>query len=683
MDAEKCVQNIEQKLSKSNDADIDAFNDILNPIEHISTQLETTWGVAKTLYMGNSSVMPTKNYMQMHERARNASIAKFSSSPITKALTQRRADDRSLTEQQKRLLDKYLLESKLNGVELSEKNYIILQETLNQLKQEKTKFKDKLDISIDRFSHTITDYNLVREFPTDFLQSIAMDPTNPSKGPWKINLRENCYNNFMAHCQDRKLRWNLWYANMIKASGYAERSLTNSVHIEEIRFLRKSQANILGFKTFADMSMKTKMAGSVESCQTMIGNLLDTARTAQERELADLQAFASKKGFDEQLQPYDIAYWRRKSLRGIHNFDEELIREYFPLPKVLHGLFSLVESLFQIKIRERSNDSVNTWHQDVKFFDIFDAGNDGEPIAGFYLDLYSRENTKIALQGTAGWHIGIRNRCGQSKSCPLSALIFNFPIPLYGKPSLLQLSDVRKLFTEFGRTLQHLLTEVDHSEIAGCSNIEWDAVEICGNVLVHILYHPMTIKSISGHYTNDEQLPNTLIDAIQVQQQHLAGFDLSHELYLSAVDLELYTSKQFWADIAKELWPQFMSLPMDKKDSNLCSFAAIMSGEWAAAYYSHIWSRLLAADVYSAFYEREHNLIEVQAVGKRFRETFLALGGGCHPSEVFRRFRGRDPSPNALLKSLGLTSKSTTIAASASAGTATASVSSSKSQHIK
>lgn len=675
LDAEKCINNIEQTLSKPDNVQIDAFTDILNPIENVSAQLETTWGLAKTLYMGNSSVMPTKSYMSMHERARNASIAKFNSPIITKALKQRRTDDQSLSEQNKRLLDKYLLESKLNGVELSEKDLSILQETMNQLQQEKTKFKDKLDISIKRFSHTITDYNLVREFPMEFLQSIAADPLNPSKGPWQIGLHENCYQNFMEHCQDRKLRWNVWQANIIKASGFTERLLMTSVHIEEIRFLRKSQAKILGFPSFAEMSMKTKMAGSVENIQTMIGNLLASARGAQERELADLQAFAEKNGFNARLEPYDIPYWRRKALRGIHNFDEELIREYFPLPKVLSGLFGIVETLFGIKIHERT-DNVNTWHQDVKFYDIFNASNSEEPIAGFYLDLYSRENTKITHQGTAGWHIGIRNRCVQSKLCPLSALIFNFPIPLYGKPSLLPISDVRKLFTNFGRALQHLLTEVEHNEIAGCSNIEWDAVEICGNVLVHILHHPMTIKSISGHYTNDEQLPNTLIDAIQVQRQHFAGLDLSHELYLSAVDLELYTNNQFWGDIVKELWPQFMSLPMDKKDSHLCSFAAIMSGEWAAAYYSHIWSRLLAADVYSAFHEVGTNLTEVQAVGKRFRETFLALGGGCHPSEVFRRFRGRDPSPNALLKSLGLTKQTTSdvsggvaAAAAAVAGT--------------
>lgn len=666
INAEKKVQQIEQSLSQpdTDTTNTDAFADILNPIEHITTQLETTWGLAKTLYLGNSSVMPTKSYLVMHERARNATITKYNSGPIAKALAQRRTNDNQLTEAQQRLLDKYLLESRLNGVELSDKNRTILNETMHNLKQEQTRFKDKLELSINRFVHKIVDYNVVREFPGELLQSLAVDPQNASKGPWNLQLQPNVYHSFMEHCQDRQLRWNIWTANMLKASGFADRTLTNSVHIEEIRHSRRAQAKLLGFETFAEMSMKTKMAGSVENCQTMIGNLLDAARSAQERELADLQQFAGRNGLSGRLEPFDVPYWRRKQLRGVHKFDEESIREYLPLPKVLTGLFALVESLFHIKICERSD--VKTWHEDVKFYDVFDlaAPDTGTPIAGFYLDLYSREDTKIAMKGTAGWHIGIRNRCGQTNTCPLSALIFNFSIPLYGKPSLLSLGDVKKLFTEFGHALQHLLTRVEYSELAGLSNVEWDAVGVCGNVLVHILHHPMTLKTISGHYSSGEQMPTALIDAIQVQRQHMAGLDLCHELYLSALDLELYTNTAFWSDIVKELWPQFMMLPMDKKDSHLCSFAAIFSGEWAAAYYSHVWSRLLAADVYSAFYEVQDNLVDVQAVGKRYRETFLALGGACHPSEVFRRFRGRDPSPKALLKSLGLTQKLTTTAES-------------------
>lgn len=668
MNAEHKVQQIEQTLTQP-DTKPDAFVDILNPIEHITTQLETTWGLAKTLYMGNSSVMPTKSYLVMHERARNATITKFNSAPIAKALAERRTGDDRLTEAQQRLLDKYLLESRLNGCELSDKNRMILNETMHNLKQEQTRFKDKLELSINKFAHKIVDYNVVREFPSELLQSLAVDPQNASKGPWNVGLHPNVYHSFMEHCQDRQLRWNIWNANMLKASGFADRQLTNSVHIEEIRHRRKTQAKLLGFETFAEMSMKTKMAGSVENCQTMIGNLLDAARSAQERELAELQQFAARNGLSGRLEPFDVPYWRRKQLRGVYSFDEETIREYFPLPKVLTGLFALVESLFHIRICERSD--VNTWHEDVKFYDVFDlTDNDGSgggtPMAGFYLDLYSREDSKIAMKGTAGWHIGIRNRCGQSNTCPLSALIFNFSIPLYGKPSLLSLGDVKKLFTEFGHAMQHLLTRVEYSELAGLSNVEWDSVGVCGNVLVHVLHHPMTLKTISGHYSSDEQLPNALIDAIQVQRQHMAGLDLCQELYLSALDLELYTNTAFWGDIVKELWPQFMALPMDKKDSHLCSFAPIFSGEWAAAYYSHVWSRLLAADVYSAFYEVQDNLDAVHAVGKRFRETFLALGGACHPSEVFRRFRGRDPSPKALLKSLGLTRKLTTPSAATS-----------------
>ena len=494
---------------------------------------------------------------------------------------------------------------------------------------------------------------VIGHYPTELLQTIATDPLNHTKGPWKITLQPNVYPGFIENCPDRILRWNVWQAYNTRSSGYADKNLSNSIHIEEIRFLRHTQANLLGFKSFVDMSMETKMAGNVEHVRQMIGNLLDYSRPAQETEIKQLQQFAEGGGFKGNLELYDIPYWKRKQLKSAYNYDDEVIREYFPLPNVLSGLFDISEKLFQIKIVERTSD-VDTWQEDVKFYDVFDVSHDGSsanPIAGFYLDLYSREDEKTRVQGQM---VGVRNRCRISDNVPLSALMFNFPIPLYGKPSLLQFNDVQTLFSKFGHSLQHLLTQANYSELAGLSNIEWDAVEVCGHVMSHLLYHQNTIKSISSHYANEATIPDELVTAIQERRKHMAGFLLSQELYFASLDLELYSKKDFWLDILKGIWSEYNVLPLDKKNAHLCSMAPIFSGNWAAAYYSHIWSRLIAADVYSAFYEAQGTPNEASTVGKRFRETYLALGGSCHSSEVFRRFRGRDPSPKALLKTLGL-----------------------------
>lgn len=250
--------------------------------------------------------------------------------------------------------------------------------------------------------------------------------------------------------------------------------------------------------------------------------------------------------------------------------------------------------------------------------------------------------------------VGIKNRSEITDIKPLAALIFNFQPPTSENSSLLAFQEVKLLFQKFGQTLQHLLTKTRYSEVAGVSNIEWDAVDVCGHVLSHWLYNKSVIDTISSHITTKEKIPEELFETLLNVNKHMAGLDLSRELYLSALDLELHSSKEFWLDIVKNLWPQYQCFPLDKLDSHPCSFTQIFSEEWAAAYYSHVWSRLIAADVYSAFHEVQGNEDEVVNVGKRFRDSFLALGGSCHPSEVFRKFRGRDPSPKALLKSLGL-----------------------------
>lgn len=277
-------------------------------------------------------------------------------------------------------------------------------------------------------------------------------------------------------------------------------------------------------------------------------------------------------------------------------------------------------------------------------------------MAGFYVDLYAREDEKIVVAENSGWMVGIQNHSFLTGTKPLSALIFNFQTPLYGKPSLLTLHDVNLLFNKFGHTLQHLLTKTTYSELAGLSNVEWDAVEISGHVLSNLLYNQSILKSISSHYATEDPLPEKLINAILHHRKQLSGFSLCRELYFSSLDLELHTKKDFWLDIVKNLYPKYHVFDFDKRDGHPCSFTPIFSGEWGGAYFSHVWSRLVAADVYGAFFEasKSTNEQELLDVGKRFRDSFLTYGGSLHPSEVFRRFRGRDPSAKALLKSLGL-----------------------------
>nr|CAD7194026.1 unnamed protein product [Timema douglasi] len=426
------------------------------------------------------------------------------------------------------------------------------------------------------------------------------------------------------------------------------------------------------------------------------------AKSAQQKELELLEDFAAERGFGGSLKSWDVPYWKRKQQRTIYSYDEEELREYFPLPQVLSGLFTLCENLFGLTIMPQPD--VDTWHPDVQYYHILEGGKD-TPIAGFYLDPYERAEEKLFVRDDSGWMVALRNKTSLMNTNPLAALVFNFPQPLYGKPSLLPFRDVLLLFRKrdytrikseqlgeietggskimmleldagksilFGHALQHLLTKTSYAEVSGSSNVEWDAVEVCSHFMTHWflgnlgavarLYEPSTLANISSHYESGKPLPDDIVDKLCKVRQHLAGYDLCQELYLSALDLELHTTKEFWLDIVRRLLPQYSSFPLETIDSHPCAFLPIFTGQWGAAYYCHLWARIIAADAFSAFREVDRrNSTEISEIGRRFRNTILASGGGCHPSKVFRLFRGRDPSPSALLYTLGLKEKKSLI----------------------
>lgn len=646
MEYENGVGQIEQCAANCKNA----FVEIFQPLETLDSQLELTWGVAKALYLGNSTLMPTKSYIQIHERAHKARLSKFNSPPIYHAAVNEKNRLKKLTDEEQRLLDKYILEGKLNGIDVKGIKKDRLNNVLNSMQIDRQLFREKVNVANKVFTSTINDASVLKECPDSLVKAMA-SPNDPSRGPWKVTLQPHIYEPFMQYCPDRELRWNAWQAYTQRCSNYVNKEIETGSHMENIRSYRKEQANILGYETYVDMSMETKMAGSLENVNNVLDSLLESARSMQDAEIELLQRFAQERGFSSTLEHWDIPYWQRKQKWSLYGFDEDKIREYFPLPKVMTSLFNLCSTLFKIQIVEKAG--VNTWHKDVKFYDVFDDSSDS-PIAGFYFDPYARQDQKIRVHDDAGWHIAMRNKCTTTSINALSALIFNFQAPIEGKPSLLSFKEVGFLFQRFGHSLRHLLTKSNYSEVAGLSNVEWDAAEVCGQVMTHWLYDPNTIRAISGHFSTDEPLPEDILKNLQNIRSHMSGYDLCKELYLSRLDLDLHSKNDFWRDIVRELWPKYHALAFNKYDSHPLSFTKIMSEEWGAAYYCHLWSKMIAADIYSAFDEARKGDQDVLEVGKRYRDTFLAVGGSCHPSEVFRRFRGRDPSPHALLKNLGL-----------------------------
>ncbi|XP_057661039.1 uncharacterized protein LOC130896759 [Diorhabda carinulata] len=647
LEFEAGIKNLENDLKQNPSKDI--FKQVFTPLEVLGGSLDKTWGLSKTLYLGNSSLMPTSSYMTIHERARKARASKYNSSVIYNAVKEALSINDKRTNEESRILQKFATEGLLNGLELDSSNKILLIEYLNKLSKEKTLFRQKTEVSTKRFYQTITDPSILKDFPKQTLKLLSTDPNVPEKGPWKFTLQPYSYVPAMEYCSDREVRWNLWQAFVSRGTKMGDSELTTSLHIEEIRSLRRDLAKLLGFETFADMSMQTKMAKNISEIRSVLLTLREDAKHRQDMEVQQLYQFAVENGHsDSCLELWDVPYWRKKQKQYLYKYDEYDYKPFFPLKNVLNGLFELCHKLFGIQIKKRNN--VTGWHKDVHFYDVFEV-HSSAPVAGFYFDPYDRGQQKLKIENN-GWMVAIQNKSQITNTIPLASLIFNFDPPVGNSDSYLNFKEVKSLFFKFGNNLQHLLTRTNYSEVAGLSNVEWDAVDICGYVLSYWLNDQSLINNLTCHKESGEKLPNEMFDALVHSERHMSSLDLCHDLYLSSLDLELHSSKEFWSDIVKELWPQYRSFKLHKLDVHPCSFTQIFSEEWGAAYYCRTWSKMLAADIYSAFDEVKDNEMKIVDVGNRFRDLFLALGGSVHPSQIFREFRGRDPSPKALLSTL-------------------------------
>lgn len=623
---------------------------VITPLDQLAAPVETAFTTLKVLHAVKHDDFIADVYMKLHSRMMKSKRERYLYPPIYRAFKEMKVDEKRYTTPVQRVINKYILEAQLSGVDLSGDKLKHFQNALVKLEGHKSSFREKLRYCTNSFMHMLTSDNAVYDLPRELLCDMAIDPANYSRGPWKLTLSPHIYKPFMEYCGDRLLRWNLWRANVIKASTSSGVHLDNSLNVEEIRFARHDLANLLGLKNFVELSMKTKMAGSYENVMSMINTLHTKSKDTTKEELEELQTFATENGFEHKLELWDVPYWQRRHKEELFGLDEASVRQYFPLPTVLKGLFNFCEMLFGIKIQEVTG--VEKWHEDVSCYHIYDRND--KYVASFYLDPYARPGSKLK----GAWMEVGRSKCEAVGSDPLSYLILSFPPPESGKPSLLSFSDLHILLQKFGHILQHSLTTVPYSDVAGLTNLEWDVVNVVPHVMSHWLQHYGTVSQMSGHVDTGDPLPKDIHEKLHQAHQYMAGLHLSEQLYLSAVDLEIYNRRTFWYRIIKELWARYRYFPFEKYQTHICSFSEIITDEYPAAYFSFMWSEMIAADIFTAFEEVGlDNKEAIKEVGNRFLDTYLSLGGGCHPSEVFRKFRGRDPSTEALLCSYGLTHK--------------------------
>lgn len=648
------------------------LENVLHPIETADKEMATTWGLAKTIFHGNNVMFATKNFISVHQRARTANLSKYSSRPIYEAARQLRATlekSDELTTELRRLLDMYLLEGKLCGLNITksvEKEEI--QYLQHKLSEEMITFESKTYVAVDHFTHTIRDYSLVQAFPPEFLQAVAVDRKNPLNGPWTITLRPNILKHFLAYCPEREQRWNLWQANNRKVSRQVVVELDNSGHLEWIRDHRHRMSALMGYGNYVELKRDRYLLHGTEKPETILNELRTYAKPTQQKEIDLLSDFAMQSGYAyARLDEYDVPYWCRKYNITVCKYDENLIREYLPAEKVFSGLFQLAEKFFDIKIVERhagDDQTISKWHKDVKYFDVFDMrksnirSDAAMPIGGFFLDTCSSPDVESHFHAPMGHVVPIHEHCQRTNTTPMMALIFNFNGPLYGKPHTLKLDQVEVVFSKFGNLLQKLLNASNYRELSGLINVEYVNDKICSGVFSHLLYRNDVLKLMSEHISTKEPLTDELIDAIKSQRLTLAGHSLSTELFKSYLDLELYTTQTFWLELLRKHYARHMVFDLDKRDSRLLSMLDIVVQNWAGSYYGLVWSNIMAADIYDAFDKSRPPTNPsddtTQKVGQRFRDTFLTSGSNTDSLELFRNFRGRDPALDALVSTYKL-----------------------------
>ncbi|MBE0407243.1 M3 family metallopeptidase [Psychrobacter sp. AOP22-C1-22] len=480
----------------------------------------------------------------------------------------------------------------------------------------------------------------------------------------------------MTYADDRNLRETLYRAYVTRASEFDKHSnakgesLNNADIMSQILQLREQKAKLLGFNNYAEVSLSTKMADSVAEVETFLRDLATQATPTAKQDLAQLQKYAKEYAIDD-LQPWDSAYIAEKVKQSEFSLSQEEIRPYFPLPKVVSGLFAIVERLYGIKVKEQNNDSpndntdktsVSRWHDDVRFYQLFDANDN--LLGGFYFDLFARSGKR-----GGAWMSGFQSRYTydeqEHQQLPVCFMVGNFTPALDGKPSLLTHDEVITLFHEFGHGLHHLLTQVTIGDVAGVNGVEWDAVELPSQFMENWAWDAEGIALISSHVETGAPLPKDKLDALlavknfqsgmqTLRQIEFALFDLLIHAHTPALDYEgiLVTLNTVRHDIA------VMQTPDYNRFAN--GFSHIFAGGYAAGYYSYKWAELLSADAFSKF---EEDGIFNPLTGKAFRETILSVGGSFPAKTNFENFRGRSASIDALLRHSGFSDAKTTEAA--------------------
>ncbi len=548
-----------------------------------------------------------------------------------------------LTSGQRILLEKSLRDFRLAGVALPADQKQRFKELTERLSSVSSRFDENVLDATNAWSRHVTEEAELEGLPPPIVERARAAADAKGQPGWLFSLDAPNYIAVMTHASDMALRREFYTGWVTRASDIGPAQWDNSGLMEEILSLRHERAALVGFHNFAEYSLATKMADSVSQVEAFLKQMADLSRPAAQREFAELTAFAG-----HELNSWDVGFYSEKLKQQRFTLSEEALRPYFPLPRVLEGLFAVASRLYGIRIVERRD--VDLYHPDVHFFDILEQ--DGSRRGSFYIDLYARPRKR-----GGAWMdecIG-RTRLRSVQTQPVAYLVCNFMPAVNGKPALLTHSEVVTLFHEFGHGLHHMLTRVDYPSIAGINGVAWDAVELPSQFMENFAWATEVLPLISGHVETGDPLPVAELERLQASRTFQAGMQTVRQIEFALFDLRMHgATAMSSAEIAAVLAGVRAEVAVIKPppfNRFAHSFQHIFSGGYAAGYYSYKWAEVLAADAFSAFQEK--GLFDA-GTARRFLTSILEKGGSQEAMDAFIEFRGREPQIEPLLKQLGL-----------------------------
>lgn len=646
-----CKQKIEDVLTQR---DPHTWDSLIAPLEEVNDRLSRIWSPvshlnavlnSEALRAAHDACLPLlsefQTYVGQHEGLYQA------------YLTLSESDDFPLLSgaQRKEILNT-LRDFRLSGIGLpteAQQRYGEIQARLSELA---SRFSNNVLDATQGWSKLVTDEAELAGLPQSAQAAARQLAEQKGQQGWLFTLDIPSYLPVMMYADNRALRAELYEAFTTRASDQGPNAgkWDNSAIMSELLTLRRELAQLLGFANYAELSLATKMADKPEQVVNFLTDLAAKSLPQGKAELEEIRAFAAEQHGQSELAAWDLAYYAEKLKQHKFSISDEQLRPYFPASKVVKGLFEVVRRVFGIKVRERLG--IDTWHPDVRFYDIFDA--EDELRGSFYLDLYAREHK----QGGAWMDVCLGRRYRQDGSLqkPVAYLTCNFNGPVDGKPALFTHNEVVTLFHEFGHGIHHMLTRIDVAGVAGINGVAWDAVELPSQFLENWCWESEALAFISGHYETGEPLPADLLEKMLTARNFQAAMQMLRQLEFALFDFRLHrefdpANPEQTPALLSEVRSQVAVMTPPAFNRFQHSFSHIFAGGYAAGYYSYKWAEVLSADAFSRF---EEEGIFNPATGQSFLKNILEKGGSKEPMELFRAFRGREPKVDALLRHSGI-----------------------------